>query len=73
MEIGRWTLRKRDIPITRAADSPFKLDSFWTPPTADVIRADMDEFARQFGLMPELAELLGLRQYLREDTIKDVH
>ncbi|MCZ7862586.1 hypothetical protein O9X98_14520 [Agrobacterium salinitolerans] len=66
-------MKNRDTPISPTAEGPFKLDSFWTPPSADVIRADVDEFARQFGLMPELAEALGLRRYLREDTLKDVN
>jgi hypothetical protein len=64
-------MKKRDIPISSTIE--IKFDSFWTPPAADVIRADADEFARQFGLVPELAEVLGLRQYLREDTVKSLN
>ncbi len=67
-------MKKRGTLSLSMTESPVRLDSnFWVPPAADVIRADVDEFARQFGLMPELAEVLGLRQYLREDTLKGVN
>ena len=46
---------------------------FLSPPAADMISADADEFARLFGLRPDLAEVLGLRQYLREDTAKNLN
>ena len=57
-------------PASSAVDDP---SGFWAPPSEDVIRADLEEFRRRFGLMPELAEALGLRQYLREETLKNVN
>jgi hypothetical protein len=49
-------------------------DNFWLPLSKEQIAKDAEEWARQFGLMsPELAELLGVRWALREDTLKSVH
>lgn len=65
-------MKKRDIPIS-STPHRFLPDNFWTPPAAGVIQADADEFARRFGLKPELAEVLGVRRFLREDTLKTVN
>jgi hypothetical protein len=46
---------------------------FWVPPSNEQIAKDSEEFARRFGLFPELADFLGLRWALREDTLKNVH
>jgi hypothetical protein len=64
---GRFTLpgpRVKEISLS---------DDFWAPPSKEQIAKDTEEFARQFGLMPELAEFLGLGWAIREDTLKDVH
>ncbi|MCS4088695.1 hypothetical protein [Rhizobium sp. BK176] len=67
-------MKKRDIPTLSTEEILFDLNaSFWTPPSTDVIRTDLEEFRRQFGLMPELAEALGVRQFLREDTLRSVN
>lgn len=68
-------MQKRHItlPIPSPVEDPLEFDNFWGPPTQSVIRADAEEFARMFGLRPDLAEALGLRQYLREDTAKNLN
>jgi hypothetical protein len=66
-------MKKRDSSISFAPVTRGLPENFWLPASPETIRADMDEFCRQFGLMPELAEVLGLRQYLREDTLKSVN
>lgn len=61
-------------PISLPALEPFKVDDFWMPSASpEQMRAEAEEFARQFGLMPGLAEFFGLRGYLREDTLVSVN
>lgn len=64
---------KNREPTDEASSAIDDPSSFWAPPSEDVIRSDLQEFRRRMGLMPELAEALGLREYLREDTLKSVN
>ncbi len=47
-------------------------DNFWLPSNVD-FSAELDEFNRLFGLRPELNEALGVRAFLREDTLKTIN
>jgi hypothetical protein len=67
-------MKKRDIENQITEKIRLEIDSnFWTPLSDEAFRADYDEFQRLFGLMPELAEAIGVRQFLREDTLKSVN
>ncbi len=68
----KMNMRKKH-PTEPAASIDVRLpDNFWLPSNVDV-SAEADEFARLFGLRPDLAEALGVRQFLREDTLKTVN
>lgn len=47
-------------------------DDFWLPANLD-FNAELEEFNRLFGLRPDLAEAVGLSQFLRQDTLKSVN
>jgi hypothetical protein len=66
------TMRKKR-PTGPVASIDARLpDNFWLPSNVN-FSAEADEFSRVFGLRPELAEALGVRQFLREDTLKTVN
>lgn len=47
-------------------------DDFWVPANLD-FHTELEEFNRLFGLRPDLAEAVGLRQFHRQDTLKSVN
>lgn len=65
--------KQYDIGLTASELERKRQEGFWLPDENVNFQAEFEEFNRLFGLRPELAEFLGVRQFLREDTLKSQH
>lgn len=68
-----WQKRHITMPLPAPDEGLLERPSFWTPPSEDAIRADATDFARLFGLRPDIARLVGVELDLQDDSYKNIN